>query len=81
MTPNKYQLLTLRVPNLLVTKNSDTFPGPQKHFSGTCRKSAMHYAHQIDVQRTAPLAYAVASEFASLGADLQNILRFIVRLS
>ena len=41
----------------------------------------MHYAHQIDVQRTAQLAYAVASEFVGLGADLQNILRFIVRLS
>jgi len=30
-----------RVPTLLVTKNSRTFPGPQKHFPGLHHKPAM----------------------------------------
>jgi len=31
----------LRVPTLLVTKNSRTFPGPRSIFPGPCRKPAM----------------------------------------
>jgi len=30
-----------RIPTLLVTKNSRTFPGPQKHFPGLHHKPAM----------------------------------------
>ena len=45
----------------------------------------LYYAHKVDVQRVAQLAYMqqqrAVSEFVGLEPDLQNILRFIIRLS